>query len=142
MVDNIFVAFASYLYVFAFLCRFLIDYPHFFHLCRYFFSKKKNDYFFADSTSFVPRNVLLILAFFSDWYLFFIKYLGCYTYAFVIRFRLWNMTFQCTSLFRLVIIYIRESLSLKWHAWNNCASLCNIVKEQITKTSFINETQG
>ena len=57
--------------------------------------------------------------------------------------RLWNPIFQCTSPFRLAIIHLQESRESKTtRVEHNCASLCNIVKEQITKTWFIIETQG
>ena len=60
----------------------------------------------------------------------------------IMQTRLWNATFQCTSLIRLAIIHLRESLDSKMtRAKHKCASLCNIVKEWITKTWFINETQ-
>ena len=52
--------------------------------------------------------------------------------------RLWNPTFQCTSLFGLAIIYLRESPKSKMtRVKHNCASLCIIVKQRITKTWFI-----
>ena len=57
--------------------------------------------------------------------------------------RLWNSTCQCTSLFRLEIIHLRESpMSKMTCVTHNCMSLSNVVKDQITKTWFINETQG
>ena len=59
----------------------------------FFLNKKLFWLFFADSTSFVPRNILLSSLFvFSNCYLFFIKYLECYIYAFAMRLRLWNAT--------------------------------------------------
>ena len=54
--------------------------------------------------------------------------------------RLWNPTFQYTSLLRLVIIRLQESpKSTTTCVKQNCASLCNFVKELITKTWFINK---
>ena len=51
--------------------------------------------------------------------------------------RLWNPTCQCTSLFRLAIIHLRESPeSSTTSVKHNCASLCNIVKEQNTDLIF------
>ena len=48
----------------------------------------------------------------------------------------------CISLYRLVIIHLQESPESKLTCVKpNCASLCNIVEEQITKTWFINQTQ-
>ena len=42
---------------------------------------------------------------------------------------------QSTSLFRLMIIHLQVSPESKFtHVKHNCASLCNTVKEQITKT--------
>ena len=63
-----------------------------------------------------------------------VKYLG----------RSWNLTFQYLSLlFSLMIIHLQESPEPKTtNQKHKCASLCNIVKEQITKTWFINETLG
>ena len=56
--------------------------------------------------------------------------------------RLWNLTFQCTSLFRLAMTPLLESPeSIKTCIKHNCVSLCNIVKEQITKTWFRKEMQ-
>ena len=57
--------------------------------------------------------------------------------------RPWNRTFQCTNLFRLMIIHLQESLeSETTHMKHNSASVCDIVKEWITRTWFISETQG
>ena len=47
----------------------------------------------------------------------------------------WNLTFQCTILLGLAIIHLRETPNSKaTHVKHNCGSLCNIVKEWITKT--------
>ena len=56
--------------------------------------------------------------------------------------RLLKPNFQSTSLFRLAIMHLQESPeSTTTRVKHNCASLRDIVKEQITKTWFINETQ-
>ena len=43
----------------------------------------------------------------------------------------------------ILIIHLQESLESKMtRVKHNSAIQCNIIKEQITKTWFINETQG